>query len=77
MCRSVASVASARRKRDRHTVSDQKAGLLPVLDRPEVPLHNNALESDVREFVQTPQAERGTGSDPGRRCRDTLARRSG
>src|SRR5271157_4307439 len=29
-----------------------KAGLLRVPDRPEVPLHNNALESDIREFVK-------------------------
>jgi hypothetical protein len=33
-------------------IGDHKAGLLRVLDRPEVPLHNNALESDIREFVK-------------------------
>src|SRR5262249_47327197 len=28
-----------------------QADLLRVLERPEVPLHNNAMESDIREFV--------------------------
>ncbi len=29
----------------------RKAELLKVLDKPELPLHNNASEQDIREFV--------------------------
>ena len=29
----------------------RKAELLKVLDRPELPLHNNTSEQDIREFV--------------------------
>jgi hypothetical protein len=52
---------------------DQKADLLRVLERPEVPLHNNAMESDIREFVKRRKISGGTRSDAGRRCRDTFA----
>ena len=50
-----------------------KADLLRVLERPEVPLHNNARESDIREFVKRRKISGGTRSDAGRRCRDTFA----
>src|SRR5439155_6637131 len=50
-----------------------KAGLLRVLERPEIPLHNNAEESDVRELVKRRKISGGTRSDAGRRCRDTFA----
>jgi len=52
---------------------DHKADLLRVLERPEVPLHNNAEESDIREFVKRRKISGGTRSDAGRRCRDTFA----
>ncbi len=52
---------------------DHKADLLRVLERPEVPLHNNALESDIREYVKRRKISGGTRSDAGRRCRDTFA----
>jgi hypothetical protein len=52
---------------------DHKADLLRVLERPEIPLHNNALESDIREFVKRRKISGGTRSDAGRRCRDTFA----
>ena len=52
---------------------DHKADLLRVLERPEVPLHNNAEESDIREFVKRRKLSGGTRSDAGRRCRDTFA----
>jgi len=52
---------------------DQKADLLRVLERPEVPLHNNATESDIREFVKRRKISGGTRNDAGRRCRDTFA----
>ena len=47
--------------------------LLRVLERPEVPLHNNASESDIREYVTKRKISGGTRSTAGRRCRDTFA----
>lgn len=52
---------------------DHQADLLRVLERPEVPLHTNAVESDIREFVKRRKISGGTRSDAGRRCRDTFA----
>jgi Transposase IS66 family len=52
---------------------DHKADLLRVLQRPEIPLHNNAMESDIREFVKRRKISGGTRNDAGRRCRDTFA----
>jgi hypothetical protein len=52
---------------------EHKADLLRVLQRPEVPLHNNAMESDIREYVKRRKISGGTRNEPGRRCRDTFA----
>ena len=52
---------------------EHKADLLRVLERPEVPLHNNAMESDIREYVKRRKVSGGTRSAAGRRCRDTFA----
>jgi Transposase IS66 family len=52
---------------------DHQADLLRVLERPEIPLHNNAVESDIREFVKRRKISGGTRSAAGRRCRDTFA----
>ena len=52
---------------------DHRADLLRVLERPEIPLHNNAIESDIREFVKRRKISGGTRNDAGRRCRDTFA----
>jgi hypothetical protein len=52
---------------------DHKADLLRVLERPEVPLHTNAVESDIREYVKRRKISGGTRSAAGRRCRDTFA----
>jgi hypothetical protein len=52
---------------------DHKADLLRVLERPDIPLHNNAMESDIREYVKRRKISGGTRSDAGRRCRDTFA----
>ena len=49
-----------------------KAGLLLVLDRPEIPLHNNASESDIREYVKRRKVSGGTQSLSGRKSRDTF-----
>jgi Transposase IS66 family len=50
-----------------------KEDLLRVLSQPEVPLHNNASERHIREYVTRRKVSGGTQSDPGRRARDTLA----
>lgn len=49
-----------------------KPELLVVLSRPEVPLHNNQSESDIREKVQRRKIS-VTFSDAGRKCRDTFS----
>ncbi len=51
----------------------RKKELLKVLDRPDLPLHNNASEQDIREFVTKRKISGSTRSDSGRRCRDTFA----
>ena len=50
-----------------------KAELLLVLDRPEIPLHNNLSERDIREYVKRRKISGSTRSAMGRRCRDTFA----
>ncbi len=50
-----------------------KAELLLVLQRPDIPLHTNASETDIREYVKKRKVSGGTRSDAGRRCRDTFA----
>jgi len=52
---------------------DHKADLLRVLERPEVPLHNNGTESIIRGYVKTRKISGSTRSVAGRRCRDTFA----
>jgi len=49
-----------------------RADLLRVLERPEVPLHNNGMERDIREYVKKRKVSGGTRSAAGRRCRDTF-----
>jgi Transposase IS66 family len=51
----------------------KKSELLLVLDRPEVPLHNNQSERDIREYAKKRKVSGSTRSDEGRRCRDTFA----
>jgi hypothetical protein len=51
----------------------RKAELLLVLEKPELPLHNNASEQDIREFVKKRKISGSTRSEDGRRCRDTFA----
>jgi Transposase IS66 family len=53
-------------------IREHKADLLRVLDRPELPLHNNGRESDIREYVKRRKISGGTRSEEGRRCRDTF-----
>ena len=49
-----------------------KAELLLVLDRPEIPLHNNLSENDIREYVKKRKVSGSTRSKTGRQCRDTF-----
>ncbi len=51
----------------------RKRELLKVLDKPELPLHNNASEQDIREFVTKRKISGSTRSDEGRSCRDPFA----
>jgi Transposase IS66 family len=46
--------------------------LLMVLDRPEIPLHTNGSENDVRCQVTKRKISGGTRSDQGRDCRDAF-----
>jgi hypothetical protein len=49
-----------------------KTELLVVLDRPEVPLHTNATENTIRDYVTKRKVSGGTRSDRGRDCRDAF-----
>jgi hypothetical protein len=49
-----------------------KSELLMVLERPEIPLHTNGSENDIRCHVTRRKLSGGTRSDDGRDCRDTF-----
>jgi hypothetical protein len=49
-----------------------KAELLLVLERPEIPLHTNGSERDIRDYVKKRKVSGGTRSEIGRQCRDTF-----
>ena len=49
-----------------------KAELLMVLERPEIPLHTNGSENDIRSQVTRRKVSAGTRSDIGRDCRDAF-----
>jgi Transposase IS66 family len=50
-----------------------KSELLLVLERPEVPLHTNGSERDIRDQVKKRKISGGTRSELGRQCRDTFS----
>ncbi|HEV7268224.1 MAG TPA: transposase [Falsiroseomonas sp.] len=50
----------------------RKAELLRVLERPEIPLHTNASENDIRACVTKRKISGGTMSADGRTARDVL-----
>lgn len=52
---------------------NNKAELLVVLEQPDIPLHNNLSERDIREYVIKRKISGSTRSEDGRRCRDTFA----
>ena len=49
-----------------------KTELLLVLERPDIPLHTNGSERDIRDYVKKKKVSGGTRSDLGRQCRDTF-----
>ena len=49
-----------------------KADLLTVLERPDVALHTNGSENDIRAHVTRRKVSGGTRSDTGRDCRDAF-----
>jgi hypothetical protein len=49
-----------------------KADLLMVLERPEIPLHTNGSENDVRCQVTCGRVSAGTRNDAARDCRDAF-----
>ncbi len=53
-------------------IHKNKSELLLVLERPDIPLHNNDSETDIREYVKKRKTSGSTRSDLGRRCRDTF-----
>jgi hypothetical protein len=52
---------------------NNKDELLLVLSRPDIPLHNNLSERDIREYVKRRKISGSTRSEQGRQCRDTFA----
>lgn len=50
----------------------RKPELLKVLDRPDIPLHTNASENDIRACVIKRKISGGTMSDKGRQARDVM-----
>ncbi len=50
----------------------RKADLLRVLDRPEIPLHTNGSENDIRAFVTKRKISGGTVSHAGKTARDVM-----
>ena len=53
-------------------IHEKRDDLLLVLDHPEIPLHNNLSERDIREWAKKRKVSAGTRSELGRRCRDTF-----
>ena len=53
-------------------LAKNKKELLLVLERPDIPLHNNLSERDIRAYVIKRKISGSTRSENGRRCRDTF-----
>ena len=53
-------------------IHQNKSELLLVLERPDIPLHNNLSETDIREYVKRRKISGSTRSDNGKRARDTF-----
>jgi hypothetical protein len=53
-------------------IHEKRDDLLLVLERPEIPLHDNLSENDIREWAKKRKISAGTRSALGRRCRGTF-----
>lgn len=53
-------------------IHKRKTELLLVLERPELPLHTNGSENDIRAHVTRRKLSGGTKSDDGKHCRDSF-----
>jgi len=53
-------------------IYNNKSELLLVLERPDIPLHNNGAENAIREYVKKRKISGSTRSEAGRKCRDTF-----
>ncbi len=53
-------------------IYQNKSELLLVLDRPDIPLHNNLSENDIREYVKRRKISGSTRSEAGKLCRDSF-----
>ena len=71
LCRTRTSFATLNQALKR--LANNKKELLLVLERPDIPLHNNLSEGDIREYVIKRKISGSTRSENGRRCRDTFA----
>lgn len=54
-------------------IRTHRAALLRVLERPEIPLHNNLSEGHLRDYVKKRKISGSTRSELGRAARDTFA----
>ena len=71
-CRAAAGFACASDDRLLAPLNANKPELLRVLDRPEIPLHTNESENDIRCQVTRQKVSAGTRSDIGGDCRDAF-----
>jgi len=53
-------------------IYNNKSELLLVLERPDIPLHNNGAENAIREYAKKRKISGSTRSESGRQCRDTF-----
>jgi transposase IS66 family protein len=53
-------------------IDNNKSELMLVLERPDIPLHNNSAENDIRDCVKKRKISGSTRSDLGRKSRDTF-----
>jgi hypothetical protein len=70
LCKTKTSFATLNQALKR--LAHNKKELLLVLERPDIPLHNNLSERDIREYVIKRKISGSTRSENGRRCRDTF-----
>ena len=49
-----------------------RKGILMVLEKPGIPLHNNESENSIRSMVRKRKIHGGTRSETGKKCRDTF-----